>query len=68
IIVAKNNWPEFAAAFRCPLNLRVSLLRLYNIRNDVAHSRPLGLSDILFAMTEGGLIFRCLGLPIEYRT
>lgn len=68
IIVARNNWPQFVDAFRCPLNLRVSLLRLYNIRNDGAHSRPLALSDILFAMAEGGLIFRSLGLPIEYRT
>ncbi|TCQ13207.1 Swt1 family HEPN domain-containing protein [Rhizobium sp. PP-CC-3G-465] len=66
IIVAGNNWPEFTGVFPNQENLRVSLLRLYYIRNDIAHSRPISMTDMLVAMTEGTFMFRCLGLPVHY--
>lgn len=66
VITAGNNWSEFQAAFVNKDNLRVSLQRLYFIRNDVAHSRPISMTDELLAITEGTILFRAMGLSVKY--
>lgn len=66
VITAGNNWPEFQAAFTSKDNLRVSLQRLYFIRNDVSHARPISMTDELLAITEGTILFRALGLRVNY--
>lgn len=68
IITSGNNWPEFQAAFKNKDNLRISLQRLYFIRNDIAHARPISMTDELLAMTEGTILFRAMGLPVKYNT
>ncbi len=66
IITSGTNWPQFQAAFTSKENLRVSLKRLYFIRNDVAHARPISMTDKLLAIAEGTILFRALGLPVGY--
>jgi len=66
VITAGNNWQEFQAAFTNKDNLRISLQRLYFIRNDVAHSRPISMTDGLLAITEGTILFRAMGLTVKY--
>ena len=66
IIARKDNWPLFSAAFRSRENLQMSMLRAYSIRNDVAHSRPISMTDELIATTESTMLFRAIGLTVNY--
>ncbi|HEY9219033.1 MAG TPA: hypothetical protein VIO94_13355 [Phenylobacterium sp.] len=66
VITSGANWPVFQAMFTSKENLRVGLLRLYGIRNDIAHSRPIGLSDQLIAVAEGAILFRAMGMTVTF--
>jgi Swt1-like HEPN len=67
IIADGRNWPLFEACFLRKDNLRLSLGRLYTIRNDIAHARPISMTDALIVVTEGTLLFRAMGLPVQFR-
>jgi hypothetical protein len=66
VITTGNNWTIFQSEFTNKDNLLVGLRRLYYIRNDIAHSRPISMTDELVAMTEGTILFRAMGLPVKY--
>lgn len=66
IIARKDNWPLFGSTFQSRENLQMSMLRLYGIRNDFAHSRPISMTDILVATTESTMLFRALGFGVRY--
>lgn len=66
VITARNNWATFQGYFANKDNLRVGLIRLYGIRNDIAHSRPISLSDQLIAVVEGAILFRAMGLAVTF--
>lgn len=66
IVARKDNWPLFGSVFQSRENLQLSMLRLYSIRNDIAHARPISMTDILVATTESTLLFRALGFGVNY--
>lgn len=66
VITSGSNWPVFQAMFTSKENLRVGLVRLYGIRNDIAHSRPIGLTDQLIAVAEGAILFRAMGMTVTF--
>lgn len=66
VISRKDNWEIFAPHFRNRDNLRVAMLRLYSIRNDIAHARPISMTDLLVATTESTLLFRSIGFGVSY--
>lgn len=67
IIANGRNWPLFEGIFVNKANLQLSLGRLYTIRNDIAHARPISMTDALIVVTEGTLLFRAIGLPVQFR-
>lgn len=63
IMTQKGNWDQvFSAFFPSKEALRVSLNRLYSVRNDFAHARPMTKTDSLIVMTEATLLARALGI------
>ncbi|GGL35618.1 hypothetical protein [Caulobacter rhizosphaerae] len=66
VITAGNNWGTFQGFFANKDNLRVGLIRLYGIRNDIAHARPISLTDQLIAVIEGAILFRAMGLAVTF--
>ena len=65
IIGRKDNWDEaFKPIFRNREDFMVSLRRLHPVRKAIAHSRPLGRSDVLYLFAEATRIFRALGIQI----
>ena len=60
-----DNWPEaFKSIFQNREDLMVSLHRLHPVRNAIAHSRPLGKSDVLILVSEATRIFSALGIRV----
>lgn len=69
VIVSRSNWDDaFSAVFLSKEALTQSLSRLYGLRNDIAHGRPTTISDDLIVVAEATLLFRALGLPVEFRS
>lgn len=66
VIARKDNWAVFGPYFRNRENLQMSMSRIYSIRNDVAHSRPISMSDVVIAMAESTILFRAIGLGVVY--
>ena len=65
IIKRKDNWREiFQPIFRDSNDIAVSLRRLHPVRKALAHSRPLGRTDVLTLVSEATRIFRALGVRI----
>ena len=65
IIGRKDNWDgAFKPIFQNREDFMVSLRRLRPVRNAIAHSRPLGRSDVLYLFAEATRIFRALGIQI----
>jgi hypothetical protein len=65
IMARRDNWPFFSPAFRDPNNLRVSMSRLYSVRNDLAHARPISQTDVLIVRIEATLLFRSMGFTLS---
>ena len=65
IISRSDNWREaFESIFQNREDFLVSLRRLHPIRRAIAHSRPLGKSDVLLLVSEATRIFRALEVPL----
>ena len=65
IIKRKDNWREiFQSIFGDANDIAVSLRRLHPVRKALAHSRPLGRTDVLTLVSEATRIFRALGVRI----
>lgn len=65
LITRRDNWRErFQPVFRNKDDIAVSLRRLHPVRKALAHSRPLGRSDVLTLVSESTRIFRALGMKV----
>lgn len=63
IICRADNWREaFETVFNDKNELQVSFGRLMPVRNAIGHARPLGMSDILFLISESTRILSALGV------
>ena len=61
VISRSDNWDEaFGSIFRNKEDFSTSLRRLKPVRNAIAHSRPLGKSDVLVLLNEATRIFSAL--------
>ena len=68
VICKRDNWREvFSRHFRRPENIRESLQRLYPIRLDTMHARPITQEDELFLVVEVRRVFKVI-LPSENGT
>lgn len=65
VMCRRDNWPLFNTTFRDQGNLRVSMTRLYSVRNDLAHARPICQTDALIARMESTMLFRAMGFSIN---
>ena len=67
VIGRADNWREvFKPIFRNKEDFLVSLRRLHPIRKDIAHSRPLGKSDVLILVNEATRILSALGVAFVH--
>ena len=67
IMGREDNWHEaFALIFQNREDFLVSLRKLHPIRRAIAHSRPLGNSDVLTLFNEATRIFRALKIPLVH--
>ena len=65
IVGQSNNWDEaFKPIFRDREDFMMSLRRLHPVRKAIAHSRPLGRSDVLTLVAEATRIFHVLGIRV----
>ena len=65
IISQSDNWREaFKSIFQNKEDFLVSLRRLHPIRKAIAHSRPLGKSDVLTLVNEATRIFSALKIRV----
>ena len=65
IIGRSDNWREgFKSIFQNREDFLVSLKRLHPIRKAIAHSRPLGKSDVLILLNETARIFSALKIRV----
>ena len=65
IIKQSDNWRgAFKSIFQNKEDFSVSLQRLHPIRKAIAHSRPLGKSDVLILANEATRIFSALGIRV----
>ena len=65
IIGRSDNWREgFKSIFQNREDFLVSLKRLHPIRKAIAHSRPLGKSDVLILVNEAARIFSALEIRV----
>ena len=65
IIGRSDNWREgFKSIFQNREDFLVSLKRLHPIRKAIAHSRPLGKSDVLILVNETARIFSALKIRV----
>ncbi|MDE0509390.1 MAG: Swt1 family HEPN domain-containing protein [Gammaproteobacteria bacterium] len=65
LITRSDNWREiFQPIFRDKDDIAVSLRRLHPVRKALAHSRPLGRTDVLTLVSEAIRLFRALGLRV----
>lgn len=63
IICATNNWTQaFVAFFGNRDAVRVSLLRLFPLRNGTAHARPRTQTDMLYLAAEADRLLRAIGI------
>ena len=67
IMGREDNWHEaFELIFQNREDFLVSLRKLHPIRRAIAHSRPLGNSDVLTLFNEATRIFRALKIPLVH--
>ena len=67
IMGREDNWREaFELIFQNREDFLVSLRKLHPIRRAIAHSRPLGNSDVLTLFNEATRIFRALKIPLVH--
>ena len=67
IIKRKDNWRQaFKSIFQNREDFSVSLHRLHPVRRAIAHSRPLGKSDVLTLVNEATRIFGTLKAPLVH--
>ena len=65
VIDRNDNWQKvFKPIFRDRDDFGVSLRRLHPIRKAIAHSRPLGRSEVLTLMSEATRIFKALRISV----
>ena len=65
VISQSDNWREaFKSIFQNKEDFLVSLRRLHPIRKAIAHSRPLGKSDVLTLVNEATRIFNALEIQV----
>jgi hypothetical protein len=63
IICQTNNWSQaFVMHFKNPEAVRVSLLRLFPMRNGTAHARPRTQTDMLYLAAEADRLLRAIGI------
>ena len=62
VICKRDNWPVFEPFFVRPESIRETFQRLYPIRLDTMHSRPITQDDELLLWLETRRIIRAIGM------